>query len=267
MSMWIRFKRMISSIFGGAMSAMENPKLILEQNIRELNDQVPKMNETIAQVKAAVIQHEKALKKSQGMEKALINKIKVAIRAGRQEIAREYALRLERTRAEIQATSEQLQQANMAFEKAKQVKEVFMRERERKISEARAAIRAHDRAKMQSKVAGALEQFEVADTSQTHDEMIRRIEEETAREEARMEVALDSVDVESLELEQEAEAYHADEIIQQIEMEMLEAGQLPPKSVEASASSGGDQAQRTADSKTVGLDNPGSGRAPSTRTT
>ena len=34
---------------------MEDPRLILEQNMRELNDQVPKMNENIATVKANVM--------------------------------------------------------------------------------------------------------------------------------------------------------------------------------------------------------------------
>ena len=43
--MWKRFVRAIKSLFGGVVSSMEDPKLILEQNIRELNDQVPRMNE------------------------------------------------------------------------------------------------------------------------------------------------------------------------------------------------------------------------------
>ncbi|MYH07474.1 MAG: PspA/IM30 family protein, partial [Rhodothermaceae bacterium] len=66
MSLWTRFKRAIRSIFGGAISSMENPKLILEQNIRELNDQVPKMNENIATVKANVILLQKEAKRLLG---------------------------------------------------------------------------------------------------------------------------------------------------------------------------------------------------------
>jgi len=53
--MWKRFVRAIKSLFGGVVSSMEDPKLILEQNIRELNDQVPRMNENIATVKANVM--------------------------------------------------------------------------------------------------------------------------------------------------------------------------------------------------------------------
>ena len=220
MSIWARFRRVIRSIFGGAISAMENPRLILEQNIRELNDQVPKMNETIAQVKSTVIRYEKTLKRAQGLEAGLTSKIKAAIRAGRQDLAREYAIRLDRARNEVQETTVQLQQAKMAYEKALQVKDVFMRERRRKIEEANHALRAHERAKMQSEVAGVLEQFEVAGVDQTHDEMIARIDEETARGEARMEVALDSVDTQAMRLEQDSEAFLADEIVRQFELDM-----------------------------------------------
>ena len=228
MSIWVRFRRLIRSVFGGAISSMENPRLILEQNIRELNDRVPKMNETIAQVKSTVIRYTKALKRAQDLETQLTSKIKAAIRVERQDIARTHALRLDRVRTEIQETTTQLQQAEMAYQKALQVKEVFMRERRRKIEEANHALRAHERAKMQSEVAGALEQFEVGGIDHTHDEMITRIEEETARGEARLEVALDSVDTQALRLEQDAEEFHADEIVRQFELEMQQSSDQAP---------------------------------------
>ena len=50
--MWRRFKRAIRSFFGFFISVAEDPELILEQNIRDMNDQVPRMNESIAMVKA-----------------------------------------------------------------------------------------------------------------------------------------------------------------------------------------------------------------------
>ena len=53
--MFKRFIRAIKSMFGGLVSSMEDPKLILEQNIRELNDQIPEMNENIATVKANAV--------------------------------------------------------------------------------------------------------------------------------------------------------------------------------------------------------------------
>ena len=45
---------MIRSFVGFFISAAEDPELILQQNIRDMNDQVPRMNESIAMVKANV---------------------------------------------------------------------------------------------------------------------------------------------------------------------------------------------------------------------
>jgi phage shock protein A len=69
-------------------------------------------------------------------------------------------------------------------------------------------------------VADAMEQFEVAGISQTHDEMVRKIEEETAVNEARMEMALDNVDSQKVKIEEEAEKLRANELVKQFKVEM-----------------------------------------------
>ena len=38
--MWRRLTRMVRSFFGFFISVAENPEIILEQNIRDMNDQV-----------------------------------------------------------------------------------------------------------------------------------------------------------------------------------------------------------------------------------
>ncbi len=220
MSLWTRFKRAVRSIFGGAISSMENPKLILEQNIRELNDQVPKMNENIATVKANVILLQKDVKRLQGEVQVLRSKIKSAIQGGRDDLAQQHAIRFETAQANLAKCEEQFAGAKMAYEKAQQVKKAFMRERQRKIDQAQEAMRAHERAKWQASVADALEQFEVGGVDQTHDEMIQRLDQETARNEARIEVALDSVDVQSMRLDEAAENLRASELVEQMKLEM-----------------------------------------------
>jgi len=220
MSVWSRFTRFIRSIFGGAVSAMENPRLILEQNIRELNDQVPEMNENIATVKANKIMLEKEVGKLETQVEQLTNRIRTAIQADRDDIAKKYAIRLEKSKDELDRTQDQLQHAERAYEKALKVKKAFMREKERKIQEAKDALRAHERAKWQAEIADTLEQFEVSGMDQTHDEMLQRINEETAHNEARMELALDSVDSDALQIEEDAEDLRAQEIVDQFKMEM-----------------------------------------------
>lgn len=221
--MFKRFIRAIKSMFGGVISSMENPKLILEQNIRDLNDQIPQMNENIATVKANLIMLQKEVKRNEKQISELTSKIKSAIKANRDDIAEGYALQLEKAKETIIHSRDQLQFAERAYEKALKVKKVFMREKDRKIQEAKEALRASERAEWQSKIADTLEQFEVGGIDQTHDEMISRINEESAKNEARMEIALDSIDTQTMEIEANAEKIRAHELVEQFKMEMGES--------------------------------------------
>lgn len=218
--MWKRFVRAIKALFGKAVSAIEDPKLILEQNIREMNDQVPKMNQSIATVKANVMLLEKELKKYTSEHNDLMSKMKAAIKVGRDDIAANYAMRLESVRSHMAQTKEQHATAVQAYEKSLEVKKAFMREKDAKINAAKEALRAHERAKWQSRIADTMEQFEVGGLDQTHEEMINRVNEQTAHNEARMEIALDSVDTDSFKLEEEAEKIRAQELVNQFKLEM-----------------------------------------------
>ena len=96
--MWQRFKRAMRSMFGWMISAAEDPELILEQNIRDLNDQVPKMNESIAMVKANVTLLEKENQKYKNDSGDLTAKVKAALQASREDIATTYATQLQTLR-------------------------------------------------------------------------------------------------------------------------------------------------------------------------
>ncbi|MDZ7715898.1 MAG: PspA/IM30 family protein [Balneolaceae bacterium] len=218
--MFKRFIRAIKSMFGGFISSMEDPKLILEQNIRDLNDQIPQMNENIATVKANMMMLQKEEKKYKRRIEDLTAKIKSAIQADRDDIAEGYALQLEKAKESLQSSREQLKFAENAYEKALKVKKAFIREKDRKIQDAKEALRASERAEWQGKVANALEQFEVGGLDQTHDEMLNRLNEETAKNEARMELALDSIDTETMEIEANAEKLRASELVKQFKSEM-----------------------------------------------
>src|SRR5512140_2629130 len=193
-AMWERFKRAMRSFAGFFVSSIEDPELILEQNVRDLNDQVPKMNESIAMVRANVTLLEKENQKYQQDVRELTAKVKAAIQAGRDDLAGQYASKLQMQKQALERNEQQLMTARAAYDKAMNVKKIFMREKERKTQEAMNAIRDARRAKWQAKVADAMESFQVAGIDATHDEMIRKIEEQTAMNEARMNMALEGVD-------------------------------------------------------------------------
>ena len=117
----------------------------------------------------------------------------------------------------------QLQTSKLAYDKALNVKKAFMREKDRKTAEAMGAIRDARRSEWQAKVADAMESFQVAGVDATHGEMLRKVEEQTATNEARMEMALESVDHSALKIEEDAEAIQAQELVKQFKLEMGKA--------------------------------------------
>lgn len=226
--MFKRFIRAIKSLFGGMVSSIEDPKLILEQNIRELNDQIPQMNENIATVKANAVMIRKEVERYEKTISEITAKIKAAINANRDDLAQGYALQLEKAKDNLTQSKQQLTYSDKAYEKALKVKQAFMREKDRKIKEAREALRASERAEWQSRVADALESFEMGGMDQTHTEMVNRLNEQTAHNEARMEIALESVDTETMEIEANAEKIRAQELVNQFKMEMNKAPDSTP---------------------------------------
>ena len=242
--MWRRLSRVFRSFVGMFISMGENPEIILEQNIRDMNDQVPRMNESIAMVKAnqTLLQKEEARYKNELAD--LTAKVKASIQAGRDDLAGSFAMQLEQLKGALARTQGQLATANAAFDKALAVKKAFMLEKDRKTREALEAIRDYRRAQWQKKVADSMEQFEVAGISATHDEMVRKIEEMTAVNEARMDMALGNVDQQKIQIEEEAEKLRANELVKQFKAEM---GILPPQPSAAPPQKtiGGTEAQKT----------------------
>lgn len=245
--MWQRLKRVIRSFVGFFISTAENPEIILEQNIRDMNDQVPRMNESIAMVKANVTLLEREESKYQDDIANLTAKVKAAIQANRDDIASSYATQLQTTKSALARTQGQLTTARAAFDKAMAVKKAFMQEKERKTQEAMAAIADYRRAQWQKKVADVMEQFDVAGISQTHDEMVRKIQEETAVNEARMDMAMGNVDQQKMKIEEDAQQLQANELVKQFKIEM---GLSAPSSAAAASAApektiGGKEPQRT----------------------
>jgi phage shock protein A len=226
--MWERFKRAMRSLFGFAVTSMEDPELILEQNIRDMNDQIPKMNESIAMVRANQTLLEKENQQYKNEVAELVAKVKAAIQGNREDIAGTYAAQLQTKKAALARNEQQLASAKQAYEKALQVKQAFLREKEKKTQQATEALRDARRAKWQAKVADTMESFTVAGVDATHDEMLRKVQESTAVNVARMEMALDKVDVGAMKIEQDAEALRAAELVKQFKLEMgVESPALP----------------------------------------
>ena len=237
--MWKRFQRAMRSFFGFFVTSIEDPELILEQNIRDLNDQVPRMNESIAMVRANQTLLEKENAKYTMEVSDLTAKVKAAIQANRDDLAALLRHPAPDGEAGPGAQPGAARHRALAYDKAINVKKMFMREKEKKTAEAMNAIRDARRAKWQAKVADAMESFEVAGIDATHDEMLRKVNEKTAINEARMQMALESVDHQAIQIEEDAEKLQAQELVKQFKMEMgltspapvSESGEAPEKTI------------------------------------
>jgi phage shock protein A len=227
--MFARFIRWLRSLFGGAMESLEDPEKILRQNLRDLNDQIPKMNQSIAMIKANVTLIENRQRDRQAKINDLKAKIKAALQAGRRDLALNFATTLEAVSGDVATDEAQLKISREAYEKSLKVKEAFMIEKKRKIEEVQRALTTHRQSQWQKQVADAMATFEVGGIDQTHDEMIERVNKESALSQAKMSMALDNVDVAGIEIEKEAQKIQANELLKQFEMEL---GLVSPAPVE-----------------------------------
>lgn len=218
--MFARLKRIVRSFIGMFIEMAEDPEMILKQNMRDMQDQVPQMNQNIAMVKSSCTLLEREAQKLGDQERELTAKIQAALKAGRRDIALNFATTLEQVKRDKISTEGQLELASQAYEKAQKVKAMFIREKERKTKEAMAAIRAKKRSEWQAKVADAMESFTVAGIDSTHDEMVDRIEEQAAQKSARLEVALDNVDHQAYQIEEDAKKLQANDTLRQFELQM-----------------------------------------------
>jgi phage shock protein A len=218
--MWQRMRRVMRSFAGWFVSLGEDPELILKQNIRDLQDQEPKLNENLAQVAGQKNLAERELKKLSDQENDLTAKIKAALTQNRRDIARNFAVDLEKVKNDKAAQERQVKQMQDVYEKAMKMKKAFLAEKERKIQEAQAALGAKRRSEYAEQVADAMKTFQVAGIDATHDEMIRKIEEQSAVAEAKLEMAMDSSKADRMEIETKAKEMQADETLRQFELEL-----------------------------------------------
>ena len=218
--MWQRFKRMIRSIFGSLIGVGEDPERILEQNIRDMNDQVPQMNAQIAMVRANLTLMEKEHARYQRELSDVTSKIKASLSKGREDMAMQFAVQLESLKGHASRTKLQTETAKKAYDKAVEVKKAFMREKDRKTRDAMEALRAARQSKWQREVADAMESFEPSGIDATHDEMVRKLEEQAAYDTARLDMALENMDVEGAQIEEAAEEIRAGELLEQFKLEM-----------------------------------------------
>lgn len=217
--MWARLKRLFRAIFGGLIESVEDPELILKQAIRDMRDQIPKINANLAKMRGMLNLLQKEFDDYGDQERKLTARIKAALEAGDEKLAGDYAIRLKQIQGSKERNSEQLGKAKEAYDKAVEHKMDYMRQMENKTREAELAMREAEAAKWKSEVASVFESFEVGDIDSTVDEMTNKLRQKTAMAEGKLDMALDTVDMKDIQMEKRAEELEAQELLKQFKAE------------------------------------------------
>ncbi|MGH9938710.1 MAG: PspA/IM30 family protein [Blastocatellia bacterium] len=192
--MWNRLKRLFRSIFGGIIESAEDPELILQQLIRDMNDEVPKMRNNVALVMATEKRLEREIQANQTSLTEIDNKIKASIRTGHDDIAATLIGELQLKQRSLETSKQNYEQARVASAKAREFLDNYMAQVRRRQAEAMQLISASRQAQMQERMAQTMASFQLGDTSQTFDDMREKISNRSATAEAKAELASTSLD-------------------------------------------------------------------------
>lgn len=194
--MFQRFMMAVRSFFGLFVRGLENPELMLQQYMEDLRSQVPRLNNTVAEVmKMEVLQRDRVGK----LEKAIAqldHDVIAAVKLGPQyeNEAKMLIAQKQSKDAELVQARLALQTATTASQQAKSAREDYLREMDTKIQTAKAGIGKAKQAQMQEQLANLMMTFKVGDQSDVLDRMTEKIDERSAKAQAKVELATTGVD-------------------------------------------------------------------------
>jgi len=218
--MWNRLKRLFRSIFGGIIDSAEDPELILQQLIRDMNDEVPKMRNNVAQVMATERRLEREIQANQASLNEIDNKIKAAIRTGHDDIAATLIGELQLKQRSLETTKQNYEQAKVASGKAREFLDNYMAQVRRRQAEAMQLISAAKQAQMQERMAQTMSSFQLGDTSQTFDDMREKIANRSATAEAKAELASTTLDARMQNIDRELANIEAQDMLLSYKQQM-----------------------------------------------
>ncbi len=239
--MWNRLKRLFRSVFGGIIESAEDPELILQQTIRDMREKVPQMQNNVAQVMAT----EKLLQKEVTvLEREIVDydaKVKVAIKQGRDDIAKTYITAMQEKQTALDRSKAQLVTASAATEQAKKFLQNYILQVKKRTAEAQHLVNEARAAKMQEQLAQTMASFQIGDDAGTFDEMRERIQRRAANAEARMDLATSGTEAQIQDIERESLNIQVEDTLSAYKRQMgigVDAGAPRPPVIESDQASG-----------------------------
>jgi phage shock protein A len=218
--MFNRVIRLIRSFFNKFLTNAEDPVTILENNIRDMRNQVPKLNEGVARAHGTVFMLEKQEQQYALEENNLRAKLKAAAMSNEDEIGKDIALQLQRTLDQRKKTQLALEQAQAGLKSMEDLRDVQVRKIKSETEKIKDAIEDSKVSKLKGELAELFQTYEVGDLAYSNDEMLEKLNRESATNEGKLAAASSGVDMAQIKVEQKAEAIQADELYKQFKSEM-----------------------------------------------
>lgn len=225
MGIFDRLKTVISSNINDAISKAEDPEKMLNQMLIDMNEQLVESKKAVAMAIADEKRLERELIENKSKAAEWENKAMLAVRAGRDDLAKEALLRKQEHENYVAQLNTQWQAQKESVEKLKE----SLRQLQSKIEEAsrkkNILIARAKRAEAQEKINQTMSSIAGNKSAfDTFDRMAQKVDELEARTEAQKELE-DSTTGASLEkqfAELEASPAAADTMLEQLKQKMLE---------------------------------------------
>jgi len=215
-----RIRRIFRSFFGLFVSMAEDPKLILQQNIRDMRDKVPMMNTGIAKARGGVEHLAQEIEFYKSDVAKITSRVKACLLNNNEALAGQYASQLQKQKEALERSQHQYESAKAGYDALQKLKERYMHEMQAKTDEAMQAIRESESSQWKGELANVFETFEVADVSSTHQEMLDKLKAKTAEADGKILAAVEGVDMKQFDMEEQAQALEGQELLKQFKMDL-----------------------------------------------
>ena len=223
--MFARIGRIISAFFNRFLGSVEEPTMILENNIRELQGQVPRLNESVARSHGAVIMLQKQLGKYIEDIAVLDSQVKAALKLGNEDAARDIVVKLQELKDKEVKTGKDLELSQANLSQVQETRDHTVKEIKSKVEEIRGAIEENRFSEMQKQIAETISpdtSIDINSTTNSTNEMLTRLQQETAINQGAFAAALSNKapELQSARIEKEAKQMRADDLLSQYKDKM-----------------------------------------------
>lgn len=185
--MFARIGRIIQSFLNRFVGSVEDPVLLLENSIAELQKLIPDLNKSVAISGSSVILLQKELAKFQEEAISLDKKVQASLSLGDDNMAKQFVLRLQEVEIKIAKLTTDLENAKNNLNNIQKVRDLRVQEIQSKQEEIRSKIDEHRFSTVQAGIAKALDSSVATspdNISGTVDEQMRKLDQQTAENQA-----------------------------------------------------------------------------------